>query len=279
MSLLEQILPSAIIAMVVAAGICGLALWWGKERARAACGALALGLAYLSGHLLITGWVAFPPADTTNWLPYFALATAVLGAFCSVLEINAWQRMLVFGLVSAGALRLLLKPKFSYGWSLPEGYLWVMGLAGAMVVLAIVIDALVRRAATAFEMPAFLLIICAGTFGALMLSGSILLGQFAAVLGAAVFGSLVFTARRISFGRGIVPVFSMLLSALVISGHFFAELPVASALLLAFAPVPALIPIGLRGKLLTSALRIALVSIPVTVAMIWAFRSSPSLDY
>ncbi len=279
MSLLEQILPSALIAMVMAAGICAVALWWGRERVRAAFGALALGLAYLSGHLVITGWVTFPPADTTNWLPYFALATTVLGTFCCLLEIKAWPRVLIFGLVSAGALRLLLKPKFSYGWSLPEGYLWVMGLAGAMVVLAIVLDTLIRRSATAFEMPAFLLIICAGTFGALMLSGSILLGQFAAVLGAAVFGSLVFTVRGVSFGRGIVPVFSLLLSALVLSGHFFAELPITSAVLLAFAPVPALIPINLPGKLLTSGLRIALVSIPVTAAMIWAFRSSPSLDY
>src|ERR1043166_5077902 len=278
MSLFEQILPSAIIAMVVAAGICGFALWLGQERVRAAGGSLALGLAYLSGHLVITGWVTFPPADTTNWLPFFALATAILGAFCGVLEIKAWPRVLIFGLVSAGALRLLLKPKFSYGWSLPEGYLWVTGLAGAMVLLAIVIDALIRRSVAAFEMPALLLIVCGGTFGALMLSGSILLAQFGAVLGAAVFGSLVFAIRKVSFGRGIVPVFSLLISALVISGHFFAELPVTSAVLLAFAPVAALIPITLSGKLLTSALRLALVSIPVVVAVIWAFRSSPSLS-
>jgi hypothetical protein len=279
MSLFEQILPSAIIAMVVAAAICGLALWLGQERGRAAAGSLALGLAYLSGHLVITGWVTFPPADTTNWLPFFALATALLGAFCGVLEIKAWPRVLIFALVSAIALRLLLKPKFSYGWSLPEGYLWVTGLAGAMVLLAIVIDALIRRSAGAFEMPALLLIVCGGTFGALMLSGSILLGQFAAVLGAAVFGSLVFAVRKVSYGRGIVPVFSLLISALVISGHFFAELPVTSAVLLAFAPVAALIPITLPGKLLTPALRLALVSIPVVVAVIWAFRSSPSLSY
>jgi hypothetical protein len=278
MFLLKQILPAAIISMMVAAGVCGFALSWGKERARSALGPLAIGLAYFSGHLVITGWVPFPPADTTNWLPYFALAAAVLGALCGALPTKVWARVLIFAVVSAGALRLLLKPKFLYSWSPTEGYVWVACLAGAMVGLAIILDALMRRSATAIEMPAFLLIICGGTFGALMLSGSMLLGQFAAVLGAAVFGSLVFTARNVALGRGIVPVFSLLLAPLLLSGYFFAELPAASAVLLAFASVLALVPIGL-GKLLAFGVRAALVSIPILVALVLAYRSSPPLSY
>ncbi len=276
MLLLEQILPAVIVALVVVAAICGVALFAG-ESARNALGPLAIGTGYFAGHVFVTGWAPFPPTDTTNWLPYFAAAGAVLGAFCAMLEIRAWMRALIFGLVSAGALRLLLKPKFSYGWSLPEGCLWVIALAVAMVLLAAVIDLLVRRSATVIETPAFLLIVCGGTFGALLLSSSILLGQLAAILGAAIFGSLVFTMRKVDLGRGIVPLFSLLLSALVVSGHFFAELPITSALLLAFAPVAALIPVRLPGKLLTSALRMALVSVPVGIAVFWAFRSSPSL--
>jgi hypothetical protein len=279
MFLLQQILPAAVMAMMVAAGVCGFALYWGKERARGALGPLALGLAYLSGHLVITGWVPFPPADTTNWLPYFALTAAVLGAFCGMLAIKAWARVLIFALVSTGALRLLLKPKFLYGWTLTEGWIWVACLAGAMALLAIILDALVRRSETLIEMPAFLLIICAGTFGALMLSGSMLLGQFAAVLGAAVFGSLVLTAGKVALGRGIVPVFSLLVGALVVSGYFFAELPATSAVLLAFAPIPALIPNGMPSKLLASGIRAALVLVPIIVALVMAFRSSPPLSY
>ncbi len=279
MFLLKQILPAAVMAMMAAAAVCGFALYWGKERARGALGPLAIGLAYLSGHVVITGWVSFPPTDTTNWLPYFALAAAVLGASCGVLAIKAWVRVVIFALVSAGALRLLLKPKFLYGWSLTEGCIWVACLAGAMMLLAVILDALVRRSATAIEMPAFLLIICAGTFGALMLSGSMLLGQFAAVLGAAVFGSLVFTARKVALGRGIVPVFSLLMGALVVSGYFFAELPATCAVLLAFAPILALIPIGWPSKLLASGIRAALVSVPILIALVLAFRSSPPLSY
>jgi hypothetical protein len=277
MFLLEQILPAAVIAMMVAAGVCGLALW-AKERARGMLAPLAMGLAYLSGHLVITGWVPFPPADTTNWLLCFALVAAVLSAFCGVLGIKAGVRVLIFSLVSAGALRLLLKPKFQFGWSLTEGYTWVACLAAAMVLVAIIFDALARRPAMALEMPAFLLIICAGTFGVLMLSGSVLLGQFAVVLGAAVFGSLVLAARKVALDRGIAPVFSLLLVTLLLSGYFFAELPATSAALIAFAPILALIPIRML-TLPAFGVRVALVSVPILVALVLAFRSSPPLSY
>jgi hypothetical protein len=278
MFLLKQILPAAIMAMMVAAGFCGFALYWGKERARGALGPLAIGLAYLSGHLVIMGWAPFPPADTTNWLPYFALAAAVLGASCGLLAIRAWARVLIFAVVSGGALQLLLKPKFQYGWSLGEGWLWVVCLVCALVLLAVILDALARRTATAVEMPAFLLIVSAGTSGGLMLSGSMLLGQFAAVLAAALLGTLVFTIRKVNLGRGIVPVFSLLLVALLLSGYFFAELPASSAALMAFAPVLALIPIRML-TLPAFPVRAALVSVPILVALVLAFRSSPPLSY
>jgi hypothetical protein len=145
--------------------------------------------------------------------------------------------------------------------------------------LAVILDALARRTPTAVEMPAFLLIISAGAFGGLMLSGSMLLGQFAAVLSAAVFGSLVFTIRRVNLGRGIVPVFSLLLGTLLVSGYFFAELPASSAALIAFAPALALIPLRMPSKIVACGIRAGLVSVPVIVALVLAFRSSPPLDY
>ena len=112
-----------------------------------------------------------------------------------------------------------------------------------------------------------------------MLSGSMLLAQFAVVLGAAVFGSLVLTARKVALGRGIVPVFSLLMGTLLVSAYFFAELPLSSAVLLAFAPAVALIPISVPNKLLALAIRTAFVSAPILVALVLAFRSSPPLTY
>lgn len=279
MFLLKQILPAVVVAMMVAAGICGLALLWGNERAQRALGPIAIGFAYFAGHLFVAGWGSFPPTDTINWLPFFALVTAVLGALCGVLTIKASVRVLIFALVSAVALRLLLKPKFQYGWSPGEGWAWVAFLGCAMVLLAIILDALGRRSATAVEVPAFLLIICAGTFGALMLSGSMLLGQLASVLTAAVAGSLLFTVRKVALGRGIVPLFTLLGGALLLGGYFFAELPATSAVLLAFAPIPALIPTGASNRFKAFGIRAALVSVPVAAALFLAFRSSPPLSY
>src|ERR1051326_8673634 len=203
MFLLKQILPAAIVALMVAAGVCGLALWSGKGRTRDALCPLAMGVAYLSGQLVITGCGSFPPTDTTNWLPYFALATALLGATYGMLALKPSMRALILAVVSAVALRLLLKPKFQYGWSPAEGWLWVACLVCALVLLAMILDALARRTAIPIEMPAFLLVVSAGTSGGLMLSGSVLLGQFAAVLTAAVFGTLVLTIRRVNLSRGI----------------------------------------------------------------------------
>ena len=121
------------------------------------------------------------------------------------------------------------------------------------------------------------LALCGGTFGALALSGSLLLGQFAAILAGTVFGGALFFAKR-KGNRGLVPVFALLLGTLLLSGYFFAELPIASAVLIAFAPVLALIP---TGKLAWAAfpVRIALVSVPILLALLLAFQASPPLDY
>jgi hypothetical protein len=294
MFLLKQISPAALLAMMVAAGICGFALFLGRERARAALSPLAVGIAYFAGHCFIAGWAKFPPADTTNWLPYFAMAAAVLGALYPFFPEGrasvrpgpeesppskiSYLRVVPFALVAAGALRLLLRPKFQYGWSLSQAWVWVAGLLIATMLLAMILDALVRRSETTVQLPVFLAVVCAGTFGALVLSGSMLLGQFAAVLAGAILGSLVFAARKVALGPGIVPVFSLLLAALLISGYFFADLPATSAVLLAIAPIFALCPIGRPSKLLGLGIRTALVSIPVIIALIMAFHASPPLD-
>jgi hypothetical protein len=129
------------------------------------------------------------------------------------------------------------------------------------------------------EVPLVLLIVSAGTSGALTLSGSFLLGQFAAVFAGAIVGALVFSLRERKGMEGIAPVFAVFLGVLLMSGYSFAELPGPSVLLLAGAPVFALIPTGRLSDLPGAALRIILVSLPVAAAVIFAFRASPPLYY
>ncbi len=278
MFLLKQILPAVLLAMAVAAGVQGLALWRGTARARGALTPVALGLGYFSGHFLITGWTPFPPTDTTNWLPYFALAAALLGATWRAFPkaAAAWG-LLVLGAVCA--MRLLLAPKFRYGWAAGQGWVWVIGLGLGVVLISIALGAFFRRSSTAIEVPLVLLVVGAGISGALMLSGSLLLGQFGAVFAGVTIAALIFQMRGPAGREGIAPVFALLSGALLVSGYFFANLPGPSAVLLAAAPALALIPTARLSGLPGAALRIILVSLPVAAAVIFAFRASPPLYY
>lgn len=278
MFLLKQILPVAIISLMVAAAVSGLGFFKGTKRMGMALEPLALGIGYTFGHIFLTGWITFPPTDTTNWLPCFALATAGLSAFVWMGSVPTWLRVSTSFLIFAGALRLLLKPRFEYGWSTIEGYCWIVFLTIATVLVAITLDAIMQRSLLAVELPVFLLIICAGTCGVLALSGSLLLGQFAVALSGAIIGSLVPAVWKVKVNRGIVAVFSLLLVALLVSGYFFAELPATSAALIASAPAFALIPLG-RLKRLAFPVRASLVSVPILIALVVALRSSPPLLY
>ncbi|MBV9658814.1 MAG: hypothetical protein JO295_11955 [Verrucomicrobia bacterium] len=288
MFLLKQILPAVITAVLVAVAVGGLSVrlrrrFAGGEWVNNLLAACAVGLGYAGGHLMVTGWMGFPPADTTNWLFYFALAAGMLGMVYSAWAPAAWIGLPGFAVFAVGALRLLLQPKFQYSWEHGQGWIWVMGLAVLMTLVGAMLDLLGQRCRpTPWAWPVCLLLMCGGAFGALMLSGSLLLGQLASVLAAAVGGNLVVTAswrQSSSSSRGVVPVFSLLLSALLISGYFFAELPGWSALLLAFAPVPVLFPTGNLTPRRAFALRTTLLCLPVLAALILAWRASPSLDY
>ena len=168
MFLLKQILPAVLLAIAVAVAVQGCAWWRGTPRAQRALTPVALGLGYFSGHLLITGLTPFPPADTTNWLPYFGLAVAGLGAFWARFPkvAAAWASL---ALLAIGALRLLLEPKFRYGWAAGQGWIWVIGLGFAVVLLGVILGALVRRSSAAIG--SSILRVVTRISAALMLSG------------------------------------------------------------------------------------------------------------
>ena len=278
MFLLKQILPAVIIAVMVAAGWCGIAVLWRKESARGLLESLAVGTGYFVGHLFVTGWVIFPPKDTTNWLPFFAVATAIVSGFCRALALRKSLRFLFLFLTSVLALRLLLKPRFEYGWLPSEGYVWVSLLATTVILVTVILEAVATVSVRPIELPLLLLILSAGCFAALILSGSVLLSQFAAILGGAVFGLLALVAGKIKPGLGTIPVFALLLITLLVSGCSFAELPASCAILIALAPAMALLPVG-RLSLPAVPVRALLVSVPILVALFLAFHSSPPLSY
>lgn len=271
MFLLKQLAPAALVAGAVAAAVSAPALTSRNAHVQQAIAPFALALGYFAGHWLVTGWTKFPPADTTNWLPYFALVAVVIGATLPFVR-QARARLIVVALLAMAAMRLLLQPKFRYGWSSARGWMIVVCMSLGVVLVAFAVGSLLRKSSPRFGSPLLLLIVCGGTAGALLLSGSILLGQFAIVLAAALAGACIIAVFTSVSGEEIAPVFALMLVALLASGYFFAELPIASSILLAAAPCLALLPVKFVA-------RIALVSLPVAIAIFIAFRASPPLDY
>jgi len=278
MFLLKQLLPGMLAAAVIS-GLFAIAgrLW----RANSWGDAVALALGYAGGHVVSVGWPAFPPAEATQWLPYFAILVMFVAVLDTLLRPAGLVRALVWFLLCAGILRSLLGSKFQYGWSPLEGSLWIACLAAGMLVLTAILDRAAQRDVS-ISFPLILAIVAGGTAVALMLSGSMLLGQLGFVL-TAVFGTIVavgFLLPRAVPGRGIVPVAVVVLSGLWLSGYFFAELPAASALLLAASSIPALMLVlsdeggnPRRGLVL----RATVVAVSVALAVFLAFRASPPM--
>jgi hypothetical protein len=280
MFLLQQLLPGMLIALLLS-GVFAIAgrLW----RVNGWADAVALAVGYAGGHAATAGWPAFPPLEATQWLPYFALATMFLAVLDVSLRPTGVVRAVVWVLFCAGLLRLLLQAKFQYGWSFSEGLFWIAVFAAGMLVLASFLDAAVRRDSSISSSLVLTIMACA-TGATLMLSGSMLLGQLGMVLVAAL-GAIVvvsFLFPRAVGSRGIVPVTVALFTSLWLSGCFYADLPLASALLLAAGSLPALLLISLSEKVPSwndLLLRASLVIIPSAISLFLAIRASPPLEY
>ena len=277
MFLLKQLLPP-VLAAVLVSGVIAMAgrLW----KANSWADAIAVGIGYAVGQAVTAGWPAFPPIEATQWLPYLGIAVTILAVIDTLLRPPGVMRAVIWFLGCAGILSLLLAFKFQYGWSLFVGGLWIAGLATAMLVLTSFLDRVARRDAS-ISLPLILTIVAGGTGLALLLSGSLLLGQLALAL-AGAFAAIVIIGMLLPNainGRGIAPVSATLLCGLWLSGYFFSELPSISGLLLLVSPIPALMLVlcdesgnPRRGLLLRS----LLVAVPVALAVFLAFAAPPS---
>ena len=282
MQLLKQMLPSAALAAVVAAALFFIFARWWKSASRCA-GAIATGAGYVAGHMLAAGWPPFPPRNATHWLFWFAVIGVIAAAADALVRQKGTVRLVTWAIICTIACRLILQPKFSYAWSAAEGWLRLIAIALGVVVLTCCLDVVERRpfgAATLFSVTT---ILCGGACIALILSGTLLLGQLACILSAiaATCFFLIIAVTAPFHPRGAAAPLSLVCAGLWLSGFFYANLPAASALLLAFAPAIALLPVGKDGRSQSRVLayRTAFVAVPVVVAVVLALHASPPLDY
>ena len=282
MQLLKLMVPSAAFAAAVAALLLFVFARWWKNLSRCA-GAMAVGAGYIAGHALAAGWSPFPPRHAIHWLFWFAIIGVIAAVTDALLRPKGAVRHVAWAIICTMACRLILQPKFSYGWGATEGWLWVFAIAFGIVVLTFCLDVVERRSFGTATLFSVATILCGGTCVALILSGSLLLGQLACALSAiaATCFLLIIVAMGPFHLRGAAAPLSLVCAGLWLSGFFYAELPGASALLLALAPAVALLPLGTgnHSQSRVLAYRIAFVAIPVALAVMLALHVSPPIEY
>ena len=280
MQLLKQMLPSAALAAAVAASLLFVFARWWKSASRCA-GAIAIGAGYVAGHVLAAGWSPFPPRHATQWLFWFVVIGVIAAVADALVRPKATVRLVIWAIMCTIACRLILQPKFTYGWSAAEGWLRVFVIAFGVVVLTCCLDLIEHRPFGTAMLFSIATVLSGGTCIALMLSGSLLLGQLACILTAIAPTCLIVALAGPFHPSGAAAPLSLVCAGLWLSGFFYAELSAASALLLALAPAMALLPLGKeshpRSRVL--ACRIVFVAVPVAIAVVLALHASPPLDY
>jgi hypothetical protein len=230
---LLEILPAA----GVSAGVL-LVAWLLKRGTRAWPAAVAVGAGYATSHAFIRGAPEALPADATQLLFHFAVAAALLGVVGDKLPVAA--RWAARAVLSAAIPWLLLRGLEEHTWeSTTEAVFWYAGLGLGLFLVWSLLEWRARQV-QGVPQPLVFCLVAGGAAVALAAGRSGVLGQMSGALAAAL-GPLVLLALLVPerTARGAIPVFVLLLAALVICGRFFAELPAASALLLCLAPLAA----------------------------------------
>src|SRR6266404_1283978 len=183
MQLLKQMLPSAALAAAVARALLFVFGCWWKSASRCA-GAIAIGAGYVAGHVLTAGWSPFPPRHAIHWLFWFAMIGVIAAVADALVRPKGTVRLITWAIICTIASRLFLQPKFSYAWSTAEGWLWVFAIALGVVGLTCCLDLIERKPSGPATLFSVTTVLGGGACVALILSGSLLLGQLAFALSA-----------------------------------------------------------------------------------------------
>jgi hypothetical protein len=247
-------LLAAAVAAAAAAGTYRLSRR--REGGTPAGPALAAGV--VAAFVVVGGLPKGLPAEAWQWLPPFALLAGGLG-----LVPDPWGRRAV---VPALALGLVLA-------TVPERtFVAVGGLLLGFLALAEVVRGAALRAGPR-PLLAALAVAAAGTAASLVVSGWMLLGQAAGGLAAAAGAVFLLAGRSPASAGSAVAAGTLLLGGLLLDGSLYAELPRASAVLLAGALLGAWIPFR------SSIARVGAVALLAAAAVAVALAASPPMDY
>jgi hypothetical protein len=224
------VLLSVALAIAVPALIAGAALLLFGRRTFVA--PLAIAAAYCAGHLLVRG-APLPIRETTDWLFWVAVAGGIAGAGLSFKPDAVWLRIGVATVLAAGMAYTASGPKIRWVWSRGEAAAWIAGITIATALVWVSLDTLGRTLSARWFAFASM-VLAAGVAVLLGATGSALLGQLGGALAAGVGAAWVVTLLRPTTGvRAAAAVLGLLILALWLNGHFYAETPMRSSAVLA----------------------------------------------
>jgi hypothetical protein len=287
MSPLVEMAWFVVVVPALAAAVTLVAAGWVGRRAGLAGGdqaavALGLGAGALAAQL-VNARPAFPPVEVTDRIPWIVAAAMLLGLCESVRPSPGWARWENRLLLTALVLGLILGPVLGEDWPTRSALARQGGLALVLLAAWANLESLASRRSTAMLGPA-LLVVAASAGVALMMSGSLVLGQLGLGLASALAAAWVVSwwLRGPSLRRGGIPVLFATYGALLIVGHIYSGLPAPAAYLLAAAPLAAWVGfVGPTRRLAAwqATLLGALATlVPAAVAMGLAIAASPRYE-
>jgi hypothetical protein len=236
-ALLRGVLVPALVAGVLLL-LAGRALGReGRTEARNWLEPISLAAGYAASQVALVGWPPFPPRESTHGLFYIAIAAALLSPVATGRQVRTIARWTASAVLAFGVPLLLLRSRVVLRWSAVESFL-VIGAVGT---------ALLGIGAAAGRAPRLpgplsylvLLIPLGSAAGVLGLSGTALHAQLAGAVASGLGAGFV-----ISLSGGGAPISpamalfaSSLLASVLITGHFYARVSVASAFLIALCPI------------------------------------------
>lgn len=197
-------------------------LWRGGARELGWVASLAVGIGAGASYMLIRGWPAFPPAESTSVVPYAAVAAGIVGVICA-----RWLRGLGFGLVGAmgvgfAAFWLITRNLRAYSWEGNEAAYWLSGMTVGVGVLWLYMRGqCLRWGERSFAVGYGIWMALLGAV--LAASGSLALGQLAGGVAAALGGVFVVTLwrREVRWTDGVVMVMAVTSGVLLSCGYHF----------------------------------------------------------
>jgi hypothetical protein len=273
-----QLILTAVLAPALAAGLVlaiGWKLWRPESADGRALGAPALALAFLLGSWFLSGWPeSFWPGSkrTPTGLDWLVVLT-VLGALCLPFEarLGRW-RFLLRGVFVTLVIRLVLRNAFASTWQPVEGWLWFGGLATLYLVLWAAIERLTTQRPGASG-PLILWTLASALAGLAALTGSVRIAQLTAGLAAGLGAAVVISWRwpRFNLGGGGGALALLLLFGLGLNAYFFSYTSATDIVLLATAPLWALLASLPRWRAKPdwqrTAIAVGLVLIPLCIAL------------